>query len=346
LRILTESQAFRERGYNMMIAAQPDSLLLQRAREAGFQTFAVKMHKGLNLGAIWALARIIKEQQVDIVHSHSSVDHRLAGIAAKLLGRPLVRSRHLSTPIKRSPLSKFLYTRLADRVITSGEFIRQAMIVRNHMPEKLIVSIPAGIDEKQFSLNRTLPDVRKELGWEHGEFVVGIVAVLRSWKGHNDLIDAVDIARKEIPNLKLLVVGEGVRRQTIETLIKEKGLGEIIRLVGHQKDPAPYFKAMDVVVLPSYSNEATSQVLPQAMAMMRPVISTDIGGLPEVVEHERTGLLVPPNSPQDIAQAIRRLYLDPSLRSKLSQAGYERVIERYTFSRMIEDTATVYNAVT
>jgi glycosyltransferase involved in cell wall biosynthesis len=345
IRILAESQALRARGYNMMIATQQDSQLLQQAKEAGFKTFAVKMHKGLNFGAIWTIAKIIKEQHVDIVHSHSSVDHRLAGLAAKLLGCPLVRSRHLSTPIKRSPLSKFLYTRLADRVITSGEFIRQAMIVWNRMPEDLIVSIPAGIDEKKFSLERALPDVREEQGWGKEAFVVGIVAVLRSWKGHEDLIAAVDIARRSIPNLKLLVVGEGVRRHAIEKMIEEAGLGDIVRLAGYQKDPAPYIKAMDVVVLPSYANEATSQVLPQAMAMMRPVISTNIGGLPEVVEHESTGLLVPPRSPFAIAEAIQRLYQDPELRSKLARIGYERVIERFTFTRMIDDTAAVYNAV-
>ena len=86
------------------------------------------MHKGLNISAILQLVKIIKNEQISIVHTHSSVDHRLAGIAARISGKPIVRSRHLSTPISRSPISKALYMKLADRVITSGESIRQAMI--------------------------------------------------------------------------------------------------------------------------------------------------------------------------------------------------------------------------
>jgi len=104
------------------------------------------MHKGLNISAIWQLVKIIKNEQINIVHTHSSVDHRLAGIAARISGKPIVRSRHLSTPISRSPISKALYMKLADRVITSGESIRQAMIKNNRMSSDLIISIPAGID--------------------------------------------------------------------------------------------------------------------------------------------------------------------------------------------------------
>lgn len=345
IRILAESEAFRKRGFRMLIAAQPGSTLLQRATDAGLETFCVPMHKGFDIGAIRHFMRLIRENGVDLVHSHSSVDHRLAGIAAKLTGHPLVRSRHLSTPISRSPFSKALYTWLAGRVITSGAFIRDAMVNWNGMPPAQIVSIPAGIDEAQFSLARDLPDARAEFGIAPDTFVVGIVAVLRSWKGHDDLIAAVDLVRGQIPGVKLLIVGDGVRRPAIEQLISERNLQDTVILAGHRKDPAPYFKAMDVVVLPSYSNEATSQVLPQALAMQRAVISTDIGGLPEVVEHEKTGLLVPARQPQAIADAILRLYRDRGLMQRMGEAGQARVLEKFTFKKMIDDTESVYRSL-
>lgn len=342
IRILAECKAFRERGTHVLIATQPDGQLFAKASAAGFEVIPVKMHKGLNLGAIAQFMSIIKSRHIDLVHTHSSVDHRLAGIAARLSACPIVRSRHLSTPIKRSPFSKALYTKLADRVITSGEFIRQAMITENGMPASHIVSIPAGIDVRQFSLERALPDVRAELGIPDNSFVVGIVGVLRSWKGHCDLIEAIAGLRQNIPDVRLLIVGEGVMRPVLEQLIAARGLLDTVLMTGHQPDPAPYIKAMDVVVLPSYANEATSQVLPQAMSMRRPVISTDIGGLPEVVIDEQTGLIVPPRSPLAIAGAIQRMHDDPALRNKLADQGYAHTQMHFTFDGMIDKTQAVY----
>lgn len=345
IRILAESRAFLARGYRVGIAAQPEATLFQRAKEAAVPVFPVRMHKGIDVAAIRQLIGIIRTNGFDIVHTHSSVDHRLAGIAARIAGRPIVRSRHLSTPIKRNPLSKALYTRFADRVITSGKFIRDAMIRDNGMRPEHIVSIPAGIDVAQFSLDRDLPDVRPALGIAGDAFVVGIVGVLRSWKGHADLIDAVRQLRDTIPSIRLLVVGEGGQRQAIEQQIAETGMADTVILAGHQKDPAPFVKAMDVVVLPSYANEATSQVLPQAMAMRRPVVSTDIGGLPEVVIHEKTGLVVPARDVAAIAAALRRLHDDPQLRRTLADAGYEQTQRDFTFEGMIDRTQAVYEAV-
>lgn len=342
IRILAESKAFRERGVTVSIAAQPDGQLFQQASEERFQVFPVRMHKGLNFSAIAEFIRIIKNNGIDIVHAHSSVDHRLAGIAARLTKRPIVRSRHLSTRIKRNLLSTALYTKLADRIISSGDFIRDAMIEYNDMPPEHIVSIPAGIDIAQFSPTRELPDMRAVLGLANDDFVVGIVGVLRSWKGHDDLIQAVKIAKEEIPGIKLLIVGEGPERSALETLVRESALENSILMVGHQKDPAPYMKAMDVVVLPSYANEATSQVLPQAMAMRRPVIATNIGGLPEVVLHERTGLVFPPRNVNALADMLLRLYHDIDLRQTLANAGHDHVHEKFTFEGMIDKTQAVY----
>ncbi len=345
IRILAESKAFRDRGYKVLLATQPDGLLFQRASEAGFEVFRVPMHKGLNFGAVAALRRIIERNAVDIVHTHSSVDHRLAGMAARLAGRPVVRSRHLSTPIKRSPFSHFLYTKLADRVITSGEFIRKAMVEFNKMPAEQIVSIPAGIDVAQFSLQRALPDVRADFAIPPDAFVVGIVGVLRSWKGHGDLIRAFVKLRESVPDARLMIVGEGVQRPAIEAQIRETGLMDAIFLTGHQKDPAPFIKAMDVVCLPSYANEATSQVLPQAMAMRRAVVSTDIGGLPEVVIDGVTGLVVPPRDADALCDRLLTLQRDPALRQRLADAGYDHTQKHFTFEGMIDRTEAVYRSL-
>ncbi len=342
IRILAESRAFVERGYRVTIAAQPDGQLFEQAISVGIETFSLVTNKKLNLKAIRQLKSFIKSQCVDIVHTHSSVDARVGGIAARLAGCKVVRSRHLSNPIKRSPLTWFLYMRLSDHVITSGEMIRDRMIQVNRMQPERISSIPAGIDEKQFSLMRNLADVRPELGINKNDFVVGVVSVLRSWKGHEYLVKAFNILRNEFPDLKLLFVGEGPHRNNISQLVDSFELMDRVLMPGHKKDPAPYFHAMDVVVLPSYKNEATSQALPQAMSMCKPVIAADAGGLSEVVINKETGLLVPPADEFALADAIRALIKDPELMQELAQNGQRFVHQYFTFDTMINKTESVY----
>ena len=164
IRIIEESKAFIKRGHNMMIACNPESQIMQEAGKAQIPTISLIQKKGINISAINHCRRIIRKYRPDLVHTHSSTDAWNCGIAARLSGVPVVRSRHLSTPISRSFLSYFLYMKLSDRVITSGKTIRDTMIERNWMLPGRIVSIPAGIDEKRFSPDVDALPVKEEFG--------------------------------------------------------------------------------------------------------------------------------------------------------------------------------------
>ena len=129
---------------------------------------------------------------------------------------------------------------------------------------------------------------------------------------------------------------------TSKQLINKLDLENHVILVGYQPDPAFFYKAMDVMVLPSYSGEATSQVLPQAMLMGKPVISTDTGGLSEVVIHNKTGLIVPTKNSLEIFNAIKILFDDDSLRNRLAEEGRVHALKNFTFEKMIETTEHVY----
>ena len=342
LRVVAESAAFRARGYQVLIACQPDSMIRPRAEEAGIPVIPVVLKKGPRPASVRKAMRIIREYHVDVVHTHSSVDAWNFGLAARLLGVPVVRSRHLSTRISRSPLSYLLYMMLADRVITSGQAIKDVMVARNKMRPERIVSIPAGIDEKRFSPSVDATGVRREFGLSDGDFVVGIVAVLRSWKGHQYLIEAVAQLRRQGVPVKLLIVGAGPQEANLRRMIHEKELEGIAILTGHRKDVPSLMKAMQCLVLPSTDNEATSQVLPQAMAMKVAVIATDVGGLAEVVIDHDTGLLVPPHDPNALAEAIHWIQQHPQETRQMAERGYEHALANFTFDRMIERTEQVY----
>jgi glycosyltransferase involved in cell wall biosynthesis len=345
IRILAESQNFIKKGYEVIIAAQPNSELYKKSNQAGVRTIAINMNKGINFVAIWNLVRYIKKNKIDIIHTHSSVDSRTAGIAGKIAGIKIVRSRHISLPISKSRLTWWQYMKLADKVITSGRDIRNNMIRDNKMLPNKIASAPAGVDTKIFSEKRDLKDIRPKYNIEKTDFLVGIVSVLRSWKGHSYLIEAIKMVSNEISNIHLIIVGEGPQKENIEQLVESLEIKEKVTLTGYQPNPEIFFKAMDVMVLPSFAGEATSQVLPQAMLMGKPVISTEAGGLSEVVIHNETGLIVPTKDSYKIYKAIKKLHNDKDLRNKLIKNGKKHALKNFTFDQMINTTENVYQEV-
>jgi len=343
IRILGESIALSEKGLNVFIACQPDSLLFKRCLESGIKCLPIKLNKGLNLIALFRIVSFIVRNKINIIHTHSSVDSRVGGIAAKICRIPVVRSRHISEPVKKRFFTWFQYMVIADAVITSGSYIRKMLITNNKMKPSRIISIPAGVDANLYLKKQTSqePNIIDELNL-HGKFVIGMVSVLRSWKGHNYAIKAVNKLIQTSTSFHLLIVGDGPKRKEIETLIKKLNINKHVTLVGHVDNPIPYYRAMNIVLLPSYAGEATSQTLPQAMILGVPVITTGIGGLPEVVEHEKTGLVVEPRDFQQIHDAIFRMYSDNRLYRKFSLAGKEKVLKKFTYEKMVEDTYSVY----
>src|SRR5581483_9594968 len=157
IRILTEAKGFVQRGHTIVIAAPSDSLLFTRAREAGFPTAAVSMRKSGYPAAVKTLLRVIEKHQIDIVHTCSSRDSWLGLFAARLSGRRprLIRTRHLSTPIGKSRLTRWLYAR-PNRIITTGEATRRLLIEESGLSPHRIISIPTGIDLNHF---RPVPPV-------------------------------------------------------------------------------------------------------------------------------------------------------------------------------------------
>ncbi|NOY72579.1 MAG: glycosyltransferase family 4 protein [Gammaproteobacteria bacterium] len=342
IRILSESIALKNKGYSLHIACQPDSPLFKQAAAAGIPAIPLRLRKGLTFASVFNTMRIIKKFNINLVHTHSSVDAWKCGIAAKLLGLPVVRSRHISTPVSTSPLTYFAYMKLANCVISSGKEIKRALVQRNKMNPEKIISIPAGVDITRFYPRAASKTLQQEFGITSSDYVVGIIAVLRGWKGHQYLIQAIKKLVDQGLSIKLIIAGAGPQEKNIRTLIKAEKLDQHVILAGHRQDVPECISVMDVVVLPSVCSEATSQVLPQAMAMKKPVIATDVGGLPEVVIHKKTGLLIPPKDETAICNALSTFYNNTDLAKKMAEQGYEYCMKNFTFEQMVNSTEAVY----
>ena len=172
VRTLNEARWTAERGWRVLLACQPDGRLLERARAAGVEAVPIRMRGPLDPRGVWALVRLIRRERVSLVHTHSSIDAWLGGMAARLCRVPVVRTRHVSIAIRRGPNP--VYRWLADRVITSGEAIRRVVIAAG-VPPARVIAIPAGVNLDAFPFGRRAPETALELGL--GSPVVGSVAM-------------------------------------------------------------------------------------------------------------------------------------------------------------------------
>src|SRR5215468_8701946 len=305
LRIVAESRWLASHGRPVLVAAQPGARLLAEAQRAGLSTVGVAMRAPWDLRAIAMLCRLIRERRIGLVHTHSSIDAWVAGIAARSLGVPVVRSRHVSIAI---PKRRALVYRLADRIITSGETV--AAIVRGAgVPAARVVAIGPGLDTTRFHPQVSGAGVRAELGLRGP--AVGLVANIRGSKGHAYFLEAARVVLRTRPDTTFLIVGDGIGFDDVQRRVKEMDLDSRVIMTGFRRDVPEIMAALDVLVLSSIKSEAMPQVIPQALAVGTPVVGTTVGGTPELIRDGETGRLVPPADAPALAKAIVDLLQDP-----------------------------------
>jgi len=340
LRIIVESEGMLARGHEVCIVAPPESRILAETRRRGIPSRAAPIaRKGLR--GLFALRRVLSERWADVVNTHSSTDSWLAALALLTLpGAPhVVRTRHVSTPIPGHLLNRWLYRSAAAHVVTTGERLREQVMREAGLEAPRVSSVPTGID-----LARYVPGARSEararLGLPAKGFVVGIVATLRSWKGHRYLVDAVE----RMPDTTLVMVGDGPGADNLRAQVKGLGIESRVRMPGNQDDVVPWLQAFDVFALPSYANEGVPQAIMQAMACRIPIVTTPVGSIGEIVADGQTGLLVPPQNVESLRATLERLRADPDLRERLARAGYEQARARFGSAIMLDRMERIFLA--
>lgn len=341
IRVLKESKAFLERGYRVTLLAPADAEIAKRAYTFGVPVVEVPIfHR--NWKALWALRKAIKQLRPDVVNTHSSTDSWLmAAVCLSMRHAPkVVRTRHICAQPSRSLTTRWLYRRAAQKVVTTGEAIR-AQILRLGIPPSHVVSIPTGIDPEAFAPG-SKEEAKQRLGLA-GLQVIGVVATIRSWKGHRVLIEAL----KHLPpsHYRLVFVGDGPIRQSIEQELRAAGLEQLVLFAGHQNDVLPWLQAMDIFVLPSYANEGISQALIQAMMAGIPVVTTSAGAIGEVAIDQQTALVVPPNQSEPLGEAIATLLGNSDLARSLAANARQFVLHRHSETVMVEKMQAVFDGL-
>ena len=200
-----------------------------------------------------------------------------------------------------------------------------------------VSSVPTGIDLGRFVPGDRLA-ARARLGLPADAFVIGIIATLRSWKGHRYLVEAV----AGMSGATLAMVGDGPGADNLRAQVRGLGIGSRVRMPGNQDDVVPWLHAFDVFALPSYANEGVPQAIMQAMACRIPVVTTPVGSIGEIVRDGHTGLFVQPQSDASLRAALARLHAEPVLREKLAQAAYEQARSRFGAGSMIDKMERIF----
>ena len=341
VRTLTEARWIAERGWRVLLAGQPGAAFTERARQLGIDVVEVPMRGAWDLSAVARLARLVRNEGVGLVHTHSSVDGWVGGLAARIARVPVVRTRHVSIRIRRrlNPV----YRWLADRVITSGEAIR-SIVVASGVPAARVVAVPAGVDLAEMDHAGKAPDaLRRSLG--RARPVIGSVAMLRGSKGHAHLLDAFAMVRERWPTARLLLVGDGIRRRWVEGLARERGLGDAVVFTGFRSDVPDLLRIMDCFVLASTRTEGVPQSLLQAFAARVPAVASSVGGIPEVVTDKETGILVAPEDAAALARGIEAVLDDPAGASQRAAAARRLVEERFSHATSVGRLLAIYESL-
>ncbi len=316
-------------------------------RADGFTVNHLQRRSGLNLGSSNRLASLLRSEKVDVIHAHQFGPFFYGATARLLVRRPgLVMTEHgrsFPDPPRRS---HFLFNRTVlrqgDRIVAVGEDVRRALIDNEGFPPGRVEVVYNGVDTGAFAESaRHRDEVRREIGVGAEDLVLMQVARLDPIKDHATAVRALGRVAERRSDVRLVIVGDGTEAGPIDDLIRGLGLGGHVIRLGVRSDVARLLGAADVVLLTSRS-EGIPLTLIEGMATGLPVVSTRVGGVPEVVVEGETGLLAPAGDADALAARILRLAESPDLRERLGRAGRERARTSFDEGRMIASYDEIY----
>jgi glycosyltransferase involved in cell wall biosynthesis len=333
--------------YDLSVVALSPGSAVRKLQRAGVPVLVIDEPD--DAIAVGALAAHIAEIRPDVIHNHmyraETVGTRAAiGVGEIGRRRPYivgtVHSSRVRSREDREELARL--TPHMDRLIAVSKAIVAKIEHegRDTVPVDLIYN---GVDLQRYDHQEPCCTLRDDYGMEPGALIVGVVARLEPEKGHPTLLEAWPLVLKQVPNAHLLVVGEGGERAALEQLARDLRIAHRVVFTGRRDDVPAVTAALDCAVLPSY-REAQGLTILEAMALSRPVVATNVGGIPEMIDDGVSGVLVPPHDAPALAAAISRVLLDHPFADTIARVGHDLVHERFCVELMARAIETIYDA--
>ncbi len=331
------------KGVPVSLIVPPASPIEQRAREAGLKV--ISMAPRWKYGDVTAAARLgkaLKEYQIDLVILMQSRDIHLAALAkiispcTKLVFYQQMRSQHN----KRDILHTWFYSKLS-LWISLTQSMRKEVLSFTNMPEEKVAVVPLGTDLQEFNPRRyRKSEARASFGLPQRSRIVGVLGRLDAQKGQDVLLRAVPEILRQHQNAHFVIAGDETAGEPgykvyLQNLTKELGVEQHVSFLPFTDDVPRLMAAFDVFTLPSFS-ETYGIVVVEAMAMERPIVATNAGGVPEIITNGKTGLLVRPRDSNEVARAIHRVLSDSTLRTSIARSAREEALHHYDFNVCVE----------
>ncbi len=332
LSLLTLGEAQRAAGHTVEFATFAGKRFGSQVRARGFANREFRVRLKLDLVAAIQMARHIKREKYDVIHTHLSTSSVNGGLAARIAKVPSVSTVH--------GMSGKLSFTFSDHMIAVSEQVKSHMMAQGILASDVTV-VYNGLNLADFHANGDAS--RMALGLDNVGPVIGTVSRITAMKGIEDGIRAVGILTEHFPNLCYLLVGDGDGLDAARSVTEDLGLVNHVRFVGYQSDIRPYLAAMDLFLFPSHQ-EAMGIALVEAMALGLPTVATRVGGIPEVVTPD-VGILRPAYDVRALAQGCMELLQDSSRRIEMSSKARVRARKLFSAEAMEASTELVYRAL-
>jgi len=327
----------RGRGHEVTVVCPRGRPLVAELEARGLKVWAPRTMGKVDPVTLVRLARWLRRDRVQVIHTHLSSASLLGSWAARLVGIPAVATVH--------GLNTRTCFNWSHAIIAVSNAVKQHLVAQGIAPDRITV-VHNGVDLKALSRPDETAAVRERWGLPAGAPVLITVGRLAPKKGHRDLLEAVSklVGNPRWGELRLLIVGMGVLSQKLNQEAQRLGLGGRALFVGFQKEVVPFLQAADIFVLPSIQEGLSLSAL-EAMALGKPVVACRVGGTPEVVVDGETGLLVAPSRPAELASALEELLADPARAREMGEGGRRRVKEAFDFEQMVSKIEAIYRSL-
>ena len=347
-----------ERGHRVVLCCRSGGVPEETGRKLGVRVeagynFARGFHPTRTYADVVRLRRLIEQEQADLLHAHTPEDSWVAALAARPM-RPslkLVRSRGIVVPVRDHGPNRWLHNQMTDRLIVPCRRIREIIGLSPAMDLGKVVVIYDGVDAGRFRPDRAGRGAafRREIGVPDGAPMIGMIARVEPIKGHIFFLEAAVKVLKVMPEVRFVICCDERTPGAVQALVScAVGLGlsaDVVKFVGFVEDIEKVYSALDVYVLPSLGSEGSSRGTLEAMASALPIVATNVGSIPELLDCGRTGRLVPPRNSDALAAAILDILRSPESATEMGRAARERVLAHFTEDRMADEVERVYREV-
>lgn len=353
--LLLLTERLIQKGNRITVVLPKEVSLCEYLRRVKAKVEIIPLRSKFSFAYIPKLIHLIKKDRIHLVHTHECRGNLFGFITAKIARIKMIVTRHeiyLPSWLQgKRRLEKRTYMLIdkilfnwVDKIIAVSEKVREEIISSQGVNPDKVTTVHVGVDLKRFVKKKNDIRLQKRLKIEKEYLLVGSVGRLVPEKGYEYLLKAVEIIKPTIRKVKFIIVGDGPEMGKLKILSEKIGLSDKILFLGRRTDVPAWINLMDIFVLPSLT-EGLPVVLLEAMAMRKPVVATNVGGIPEVITHMQNGVLVSPCNSQQLAEVLIDLLGNKSIRESLAREAQKTVEHKFNLEMMVEKTYNLYQEV-